>query len=460
VDVSSYPLFEYPPHDLALAVKMAEAAREHGLSLFHVHYAIPHAIAGFLAQQMLGDRAPRMVTTLHGTDITIVGQDRSFFEITRFGIERSDAVTAVSKFLQRMTCKEFQVTKPIDVIPNFVDLEQYSLDEISPRPSALLRQFDTRTVLCVALRRGGKVIGVQSAEYRGRHQAFTPQQMRIARGIAHLASLALETARLVEELEAADRLKSEFVATMSHELRSPLNIIIGYHELLLDGGFGPLTGAQLEPLRRADRSARELLDLINATLDLSRLEAKRITLDLGDVVVADLVDELGRELSDHPDRPDIEIRWYTPPDLPRLRTDRVKLKMVLKNLVENALKFTERGRVELAAAGLDGGVELRVTDTGVGIAPEARRLIFEPFRQVNAGPGQVRDGAGLGLYIVKQLLAVLGGAITLESEVGSGSTFRVWLPLAAPADAYRIGPDGGDTAAEGASQAALRRTAG
>jgi signal transduction histidine kinase len=341
-----------------------------------------------------------------------------------------------------------------------VDIEQYSLDEISPRPSALLRQFDTRTVLCVALRRGGKVIGVQSAEYRGRHQAFTPQQMRIARGIAHLASLALETARLVEELEAADRLKSEFVATMSHELRSPLNIIIGYHELLLDGGFGPLTGAQHEPLRRADRSARELLDLINATLDLSRLEAKRITLDLGDVVVADLVDELGRELSDHPDRPDIEIRWYTPPDLPRLRTDRVKLKMVLKNLVENALKFTERGRVELAAAGLDGGVELRVTDTGVGIAPEARRLIFEPFRQVNAGPGQVRDGAGLGLYIVKQLLAVLGGAITLESEVGSGSTFRVWLPLAAPADAYRIGPDGGDTAAEGASQAALRRTAG
>jgi L-malate glycosyltransferase len=125
VDVSSYPLFEYPPHDLALAVKMAEATREHGLELFHVHYAIPHAIAGFLAQQMLGDGAPRMLTTLHGTDITIVGQDRSFFEITRFGIERSDGVTAVSEFLRRMTAEEFQITKPIDVIPNFVDLEQY-----------------------------------------------------------------------------------------------------------------------------------------------------------------------------------------------------------------------------------------------------------------------------------------------------------------------------------------------
>jgi N-acetyl-alpha-D-glucosaminyl L-malate synthase BshA len=126
VDISTYPLFEYPPHDLALAVKMAEATREHGLELFHVHYAIPHAIAGFLAQQMLGPGAPRMVTTLHGTDITIVGQDRSFFEITRFGIERSDAVTAVSEFLGRMTAAEFQVPGRIDVIPNFVDLERYT----------------------------------------------------------------------------------------------------------------------------------------------------------------------------------------------------------------------------------------------------------------------------------------------------------------------------------------------
>jgi N-acetyl-alpha-D-glucosaminyl L-malate synthase BshA len=129
VDVSSYPLFEFPPHDLALAAKMAEAVREHGIELFHVHYAIPHAIAGILAQQMLGDGAPRMLTTLHGTDITIVGQDHSFFEITKFGIERSDGVTAVSEFLRRMTLEEFQVSRPIDVISNFVDLEQYPTEK-------------------------------------------------------------------------------------------------------------------------------------------------------------------------------------------------------------------------------------------------------------------------------------------------------------------------------------------
>ena len=132
VDVSSYPLFDYPPHVLALAAKMAEAVREHGIELFHVHYAIPHAIAGFLAQQMLGKDAPRMVTTLHGTDITIVGQDHSFFEITRFGIERSDEVTAVSEFLRRMTVDEFEIDRPIEVIPNFVDLEQYPVDPGRP----------------------------------------------------------------------------------------------------------------------------------------------------------------------------------------------------------------------------------------------------------------------------------------------------------------------------------------
>jgi N-acetyl-alpha-D-glucosaminyl L-malate synthase BshA len=126
VDVSSYVLFEYPPHDLALAAKMAETARENDLDLFHVHYAIPHALAGLLAQQMLGDKAPKLITTLHGTDITLVGQDRSFFEITRFGIERSNGVTAVSEFLRRMTLDEFQIKNGIETIYNFVDLDVYN----------------------------------------------------------------------------------------------------------------------------------------------------------------------------------------------------------------------------------------------------------------------------------------------------------------------------------------------
>jgi L-malate glycosyltransferase len=125
VDVSSYVLFEYPPHDLALAAKMAEVARERKLDLFHVHYAIPHAVVGFLAQQMLGADAPKLITTLHGTDVTLVGQDGSFFEITRFGIQKSDGVTAVSHFLRQMTLDEFQITNGIEVIHNFIDPADY-----------------------------------------------------------------------------------------------------------------------------------------------------------------------------------------------------------------------------------------------------------------------------------------------------------------------------------------------
>lgn len=126
VDRTTLGLFDDPPNDLALAAKMAEVARESRLELLHVHYAIPYAVTGFLAKQILGDGSPRLVTTLHGTDITLIGQDRSFCEVTRFGIERSDAVTAVSEFLQKMTEEELQVRKPIEVIPNFVDVQRRS----------------------------------------------------------------------------------------------------------------------------------------------------------------------------------------------------------------------------------------------------------------------------------------------------------------------------------------------
>ncbi len=126
IDVSSYVLFDYPPHDLALAAKMAEVARERELDVFHVHYAIPHAIAGLTALSMLDSPPrPKLITTLHGTDITLVGQDRSFFEITKFGIERSHGVTAVSEFLRKMTREEFEVTRPIEVIHNFIDVSTY-----------------------------------------------------------------------------------------------------------------------------------------------------------------------------------------------------------------------------------------------------------------------------------------------------------------------------------------------
>jgi N-acetyl-alpha-D-glucosaminyl L-malate synthase BshA len=139
IDLSSLATFEHPPSDLALAAKMAEVARESGLELFHVHYAMPHAVTGFLAQQMLGAKAPRLVTTLHGTDITLVGHDRSFLEITRFGIERSDAVTAVSEYLARVTREVFTPVREIEVVPNFVDPDRWRPDDGSRAASCFAR---------------------------------------------------------------------------------------------------------------------------------------------------------------------------------------------------------------------------------------------------------------------------------------------------------------------------------
>jgi N-acetyl-alpha-D-glucosaminyl L-malate synthase BshA len=125
VEVLSYPLFEYPPYDLVLATKMAEVITRHDLDILHVHYAIPHSISAYLAKMMLRDRVVPFVTTLHGTDITLVGNDRSYLPITRFGIERSDAVTAVSEYLKRRTIDEFEIGRPILMVPNFVDCNVY-----------------------------------------------------------------------------------------------------------------------------------------------------------------------------------------------------------------------------------------------------------------------------------------------------------------------------------------------
>jgi len=282
--------------------------------------------------------------------------------------------------------------------------------------------------LSVALRRGGETSGLLLAGYRGRRVPFGAQQERIARGVAQLASVALENARLVEELRRAARLKSEFVATMSHELRTPLNAIIGYNDLLTEGEFGPLTAEQADVMERVQQSTLQLMGLINATLDLSRLEKGELPFDLRDVELPELLSQVDADTRVIAGKPGVRLMWEVAPHLPRLRTDPVKLTIVLKNLIANAVKFTERGSVTVAVRGCDGGVEIAVADTGVGIAPENRAMIFEPFWQVEPSMTRRYGGVGLGLYIARRLVDALGGTITLDSKLGRGSTFRVWLP--------------------------------
>ncbi|HVN84104.1 MAG TPA: hybrid sensor histidine kinase/response regulator [Candidatus Binatia bacterium] len=303
---------------------------------------------------------------------------------------------------------------------------------------ALARDLGITVVLYLPLRRGANLIGFQTAAHRSRGRRFTRQQQRLGAGIAHLASLALANAQLVEELERASRIKSDFVATMSHELRTPLNVIIGYGMLLLDGEFGPLTPEQAETLRKVDKRSQELLELINATLNLSRIENGRLPLEIAEVGLHALLDQLESETRAAISRPGVEVVWQRPARAVVLRTDAVKLKVVIKNLVTNALKFTEHGRITISTALRDGGVEITVYDTGIGIPLETRAVIFEPFRQGDSSSTRRYGGVGLGLYIARRLTEALGGTIAVESEVDRGSTFRVWIPERLDAEAPMV----------------------
>lgn len=289
--------------------------------------------------------------------------------------------------------------------------------------------YGITVAMAVALRRGDAIIGYLDAAYRGRRASFSGEQERLLRGVASLASMALANAQLLEELERVNRFRSEFMANMSHELRSPLHVIMGYSDLLYEGSYGDLTPKQTQVVQRTGECARELLALINATLDLSRMEARRLPLVAQEVRLSTLVEELASDFRAVPQKADLHLAFDVPADLPPLYTDPLKLKMVLKNLVGNAIKFTDRGQVAVAARADDGRVEISVADTGIGIAPEAVPIIFEAFRQADNSATRHHGGVGLGLYITRRLLDLLGGTITVNSEVGCGSTFRIALPL-------------------------------
>jgi len=325
--------------------------------------------------------------------------------------------------------------------PLFARLELDDVTELGPVPAHLVSLADQEELrvpsqLGMALRRGTEIIGVQVAVSRDRPQPFSRQHWRIAHGLAQQASLVLAHARGVEELARVNRLKSEFVATMSHELRTPLNVILGYTDLLADGAFGPVNAEQQETLHRLYTNACVLRDLIHETLDLSRLEAGELRLDIQPVDLGDLLRNLSQDARPIGPLPGVVVTWDIPARLPTLQTDPAKLKLVIKNLVDNAMKFTETGTITISAAERDGGLEVTVADTGPGIAPTALPVIFEAFRQVDGSWTRRYGGVGLGLYIVRRMLDVLGGQVTVESVVDQGSTFRVSMPLGAPVAAH------------------------
>jgi signal transduction histidine kinase len=282
--------------------------------------------------------------------------------------------------------------------------------------------------IAVPLERNGSTAGLLSAGgFRG--PSLSRRQLRLAEGLGHHFTIALQNARLVSNLEAADRLKSEFVSTMSHELRTPLNVIIGYTEMLRDGTGGGLSADQVDLIHRVDDRSRELLELIEATLCVGRIEAGRADVDLTSLTMDEIVRALQAATAGLPCPPGVEFSWQvsTAPD-DRLVTDRAKLALVVRNLVSNAFKFTERGAVTVRLRPQDDTLVIEVNDTGIGIGSEHLPIIFDMFRQVDGTSTRRHAGVGLGLYIVKQFANRLGAVVSVESALGTGSTFRVVVP--------------------------------
>jgi signal transduction histidine kinase len=261
-------------------------------------------------------------------------------------------------------------------------------------------------------------------------EASSELEAKVHAATAELAEQNEKLRRQALQLEQASAAKSQFLANMSHEFRTPLNAILGYTNMLLQGVSGEMTPQQKRNLQRIDSNGRHLLQVINEILDITRIEAGRMPLNLSDFELPELVQEVMAELDPIVARTRLAVSASLAPELPPLHSDRQKVKQIVLNLLSNSLKFTHEGSVQVIAHYelATSMVTVAVKDTGIGIAPEHQEKIFEDFQQVDSSPTRAYGGTGLGLSICRRLAAMMGGRVTVQSTLGQGSTFTLHLP--------------------------------
>ena len=289
--------------------------------------------------------------------------------------------------------------------------------------------------LVAPLSRGEEVIGMLVVRRRT-PGAFPPNTIDLIKTFAAQSALAIQNARLFHEiedksrqLEVASQHKSQFLANMSHELRTPLNAILGYTELIADGIYGPPSEKMLSVLKRLESNGKHLLGLINDVLDLSKIEAGQLVLELSDYSLQDIAQTVRSTLEPLAANKKLAFKVELAPKLPPGRGDGRRLTQVLINLVGNAIKFTDAGEVVIKAAATDDSFHLSVHDTGPGISAADQAKLFQEFQQADNAITRKKGGTGLGLAISKRIIEMHGGQIWVESEVGLGSTFSFSLPV-------------------------------
>ena len=293
-----------------------------------------------------------------------------------------------------------------------------------------------RTYLAVPMLKEGRVVGGITV-YRPEVLAFTQKQIDLVSTFANQAVIAIENVRLFKEiqekgrqLEVANKHKSEFLANMSHELRTPLNAVIGFSEALLEKMFGELNAKQEDYLQDIHSSGRHLLSLINDILDLSKIEAGRMELELSDFHLPAALQDAMTLVRERAQTHHIALKLRIDRRLGDIRADERKVKQIVLNLLSNAVKFTpDGGRVNLDARMNGGSVKVAIKDTGVGIKQKDHAAVFEEFRQVGRDYATKQEGTGLGLALTRRFVELHGGKIWLKSEPGKGSTFTFTLPL-------------------------------
>jgi signal transduction histidine kinase len=271
---------------------------------------------------------------------------------------------------------------------------------------------------------------------RSAPRPFTPQQIELAETFADQAVIAIENVRLFDEiqdksrqLEEASQHKSQFLANMSHELRTPLNAILGYAELMADGAYGEPSEKMLGILKRLEANGRHLLGLINDVLDLSKIEAGQLVLELSDYCVQDIAQTVRSTLEPLATDKKLAFKVEIASKLPPGRGDGRRLTQVLINLVGNAIKFTDAGEVAIKAEANNGSFHVSVRDTGPGISAADQAKLFQEFQQADNAITRKKGGTGLGLAISKRIIEMHGGRIWVESQPGQGSTFTFTLPV-------------------------------
>jgi signal transduction histidine kinase len=292
-----------------------------------------------------------------------------------------------------------------------------------------------RALLGVPLMREGTAIGVLNIG-RSAPRPFTAQQIELAETFADQAVIAIENVRLFDEiqdksrqLEEASQHKSQFLANMSHELRTPLNAILGYTELMADGAYGEPSEKMLGILKRLEANGKHLLGLINDVLDLSKIEAGQLVLELSDYCVQDIAQTVRSTLEPLAADKKLAFKLELAPELPPGHGDGRRLTQVLINLVGNAIKFTDAGEVAIKAEANDGSFHVSVCDTGPGISAADQAKLFQEFQQADNAITRKKGGTGLGLAISKRIIEMHGGKIWVQSQPGQGSTFTFTLPV-------------------------------